>query len=118
MDHVTKLDMDLGRARRLGFHFLKLRAETLIFGMKNAHAAVAAEDFKDLLSRNGLNLIVERVEDERTVVQLLEYNVDFAQGYLFGEPRPLRDVAEANDPRHAPAAPTALPAGLIRRLAG
>jgi cyclic-di-GMP phosphodiesterase TipF (flagellum assembly factor) len=96
-----------------------LRAETLIFGMKNANAAVAAEDFKDLLSRNGLNLIAERVEDERTVVQLLEYNVDFAQGYLFGEPKPLRDVAEANDPRQIPAsAATALPAGLVRRLAG
>jgi cyclic-di-GMP phosphodiesterase TipF (flagellum assembly factor) len=119
MDQMTKLDLDLARARRLGFHFLKLRAETLIFGMKSANATVAAEDFKDLLSRNGLNLIVERVEDERTVVQLLEYNVDFAQGYLFGEPRPLRDVAEANDPRQAPAATvTALPAGLLRRLAG
>jgi cyclic-di-GMP phosphodiesterase, flagellum assembly factor TipF len=119
MDQVSKLDMDLARARRLGFHFLKLRAETLIFGMKSANAAVAAEDFKDHLSRNGLSLIAERVEDERTVVQLLEYNVDFAQGYLFGEPRPLRDVAEANDPRQAPApAVTALPAGLVRRLAG
>jgi cyclic-di-GMP phosphodiesterase TipF (flagellum assembly factor) len=118
MDQVTKLDVDLGRARRLGFHFLKLRAETLIFGMKHANAAVAAEDFKDHLSRNGISLIAERVEDERTVVQLLEYNVDFAQGYLFGEPKPLRDVAEANDPRHAPAAPAALPAGLVRRLAG
>jgi cyclic-di-GMP phosphodiesterase TipF (flagellum assembly factor) len=119
MDQLTKLDLDLARVRRLGFHFLKLRAETLIFGMKSANATVAAEDFKDLLARNGLNLIVERVEDERTVVQLLEYNVDFAQGYLFGEPRPLRDVAEANDPRQAPAATvTALPAGLLRRLAG
>ena len=119
MDQVTKLDVDFARARRLGFHFLKLRAETLISGMKHANAAVAAEDFKDLLSRNGLNLIAERVEDEKTVVQLLEYNVDFGQGYLFGEPRPLRDVAEANDPRHAqPANVTVLPAGLVRRLAG
>jgi cyclic-di-GMP phosphodiesterase TipF (flagellum assembly factor) len=119
MDQVTKLDFDLGRARRLGFHFLKLRAQTLIAGMQNAHAAVAAEDFKDLLSRNGLNLIVERVEDEKTVVQLLEYNIDFAQGYLFGEPRPLRDVAEASDARHAQTSNvTALPAGLVRRLAG
>ena len=41
--------------------------------------------FKKLLLRHGLNLIAERVEDEKTVVQLLDYNVDFAQGYLFGE---------------------------------
>ena len=44
-----------------------------------------------IFSRNGVNLIAERVEDEKTVVQLLEYNVDFGQGYLFGEPA---------DPRH------------------
>ena len=41
--------------------------------------------------RHGLNLIVERVEDEKTVVQLLEYAVDYAQGFLFGEPRAVRE---------------------------
>jgi cyclic-di-GMP phosphodiesterase, flagellum assembly factor TipF len=120
MDQVTRLDFDLAKMKRLGFHFLKLRAGTLLSGMKDAGAAVAAEDFKDHLSRSGIALIVERVEDEKTVVQLLEYNVDFGQGYLFGEPRAIRDIAEANDPR-APAPPpnaTVLPAGLVRRLAG
>jgi cyclic-di-GMP phosphodiesterase TipF (flagellum assembly factor) len=119
MDQVTKLDFDFARARKLGFQFLKLRAQTLISGMKLANAPVAAEDFKDLLARNGLNLIVEQVEDEKTVVQLLEYNVDFGQGYLFGEPRPVRDVAEVNDPRAVqPSNVTELTTGLARRLAG
>jgi cyclic-di-GMP phosphodiesterase TipF (flagellum assembly factor) len=54
---------------------------------------VAAEDFKNLLARHGLNLIAERVEDEKTVLQLLDYAVDFAQGYLFGEPRAVRGDA-------------------------
>jgi cyclic-di-GMP phosphodiesterase TipF (flagellum assembly factor) len=120
MDQVTKLDFDVAKMKRLGFQFLKLRAGTLMSGMKDAGAPVAAEDLKDHLSRSGLALIVERVEDEKTVVQLLEYNVDFGQGYLFGEPRAIRDIAEANDPR-APAPPpnaTVLPAGLARRLAG
>jgi cyclic-di-GMP phosphodiesterase TipF (flagellum assembly factor) len=118
MDQVTRLDVDFARARRLGFQFLKLRADTLISGMMHANAAVAAEDFKDLLARNGLSLIVERIEDEKTVVQLLEYNVALGQGYLFGEPRAIRDVAEINDPRAAqPSKLTVLP-GLARRLAG
>ena len=114
------LDLDFARIKRLGFQFLKVRADTLISGMKDAGAAVAAEDLKDLLSRNGVNLIVERVEHEKTVVQLLEYNVDYGQGYLFGEPRAIREIAEANDPRAAATPPTAalLPEGLARRLAG
>jgi cyclic-di-GMP phosphodiesterase TipF (flagellum assembly factor) len=61
--------------------------------MSGAGAAVAAEDFKKLLSRHGLNLIAERVENEKTVVQLLDYTVDYAQGFLFGEPRAVREEA-------------------------
>ena len=120
MDQVTKLDLDFARVKKLGFQFLKVRAATLISGMKDAGATVAAEDFKNLLSRNGINLIAERVEDEKTVVQLLEYNLDFGQGYLFGEPRAIRDVAEAHDPRAAttPRTATVIPEGLARRLAG
>ena len=121
MDQVTTLDLDFARLRSLGFHFIKVKAETLLSGMRDANAAVAAEDFKDLLARNGINLIVERVEDEKTVVQLLDYNVDYGQGYLFGEPKPIREMAEAHDARTPLASVsnvTFLSNHLARRLAG
>ena len=91
MDHVESLALDFVRLKNLGFRHLKVRANTLMGGMNGAGAAVAAEDFKKLLSRHGLNLIAERVEEEKTVLQLLDFHVDFAQGYLFGEPRAVRD---------------------------
>jgi cyclic-di-GMP phosphodiesterase TipF (flagellum assembly factor) len=91
MDHVETLALDFAKLKGLGFRHVKVRADTLTKGMQSANATVAAEDFKNLLGRHGLNLIAERVEDEKTVVQLLDYNVDFAQGYLFGEPRAVRD---------------------------
>ncbi len=91
MDHVETLAMDFARLKTLGFKHIKVRAEMLTGGMGHAQSSVAAEDLKKLLSRHGLNLIAERVEDEKTVVQLLDYSVDFAQGYLFGEPRPVRE---------------------------
>jgi cyclic-di-GMP phosphodiesterase, flagellum assembly factor TipF len=91
MDHVQTLALDFLRLKAIGFRHLKVRATTMLRGMNNAGAAVAAEDFKKLLTRHGLNLIAERVEDEKTVVQLLEYAVDYAQGYLFGEPRAVRE---------------------------
>jgi cyclic-di-GMP phosphodiesterase TipF (flagellum assembly factor) len=91
MDHVDSLALDFAKLKMLGFRHLKLKASILTDGMGVAQAAVAAEDFKKLLERHGLNLIAERVEDEKTVVQLLDYGVDFAQGYLFGEPRAVRE---------------------------
>ncbi len=93
MDHVETLALDFLRLKAIGFSHIKVRASTLTQGMEGANAAVAAEDFKKLLSRHGLNLIAERVEEEKTVVQLLDYNVDYAQGFLFGEPRAVRDDA-------------------------
>ena len=81
----------------LDFRHIKVRSQTLIHGMLNAQAAVAAEDFKKLLEHHDLNLIAERVEDEKTVVQLLDFDVDSGQGFLFGEPRALRD-----DPLESP----------------
>jgi cyclic-di-GMP phosphodiesterase TipF (flagellum assembly factor) len=91
MDHVSSLALDFAKLKKMGFKHLKVRAHTLAYGMSGANAAVTAEDFKKLVERNGLNLIAERVEDEKTVVQLLDYGVDFAQGYLFGEPRAVRE---------------------------
>ncbi len=91
MDHVTSLALDFVKLKKTGFRHLKVRAHTLAYGMSGAGAAVTAEDLKKLLERNGLNLIAERVEDEKTVVQLLDYGVDYAQGYLFGEPRAVRE---------------------------
>jgi len=108
MDHVETLALDFVKLKAMGFRHLKVRAETLTKGMNDAHAVVAAEDFKKLLERHGINLIAERVEDEKSVVQLLDYAVDFAQGYLFGEPRAVRDDS-FRAPEKEIAAPTVVP---------
>ncbi len=103
MDHTTTLDLDLTRLKTIGFRFIKVRAATLIRGMQDAQAAVTAEDFKKLLARHGLNLIAEHVEDEKTVVQLLDFSVDYAQGYLFGEPRAVREDGTKSSQAPSPA---------------
>jgi cyclic-di-GMP phosphodiesterase TipF (flagellum assembly factor) len=91
MDHVDSLKVDFLRLKAIGFRHIKLRAGMLTRGAGGEASHIAAEDFKKLLTRHGLNLIAERVEDEKTVVQLLDYAVDYAQGYLFGEPRAVRE---------------------------
>ena len=41
----------------------------------------------------GISLIAERIEGETQVVDLLEYDVRFGQGFLFSQPRPVRAEA-------------------------
>jgi cyclic-di-GMP phosphodiesterase TipF (flagellum assembly factor) len=108
MDHIETLALDFAKIKNLGFRHLKVRADILTNGMSTAQSAVAAEDIKLLLARHGLNLIAERVEDEKTVLQLLDYGVDFAQGFLFGEPRAVRDDSlktMEKEPASAPVIP-------------
>jgi cyclic-di-GMP phosphodiesterase TipF (flagellum assembly factor) len=105
MDHVETLALDFAKLKSLGFQHIKVRADMLTNGLKDARANVAAEDLKQLLERHGLNLIAERIEDERTVVQLLDYNVDFAQGFLFGEPRAVKDDQKTLPDTAAPVIP-------------
>lgn len=86
MDHVTDLNLDLAALAERHFDYIKIPAETLLKGAGDIHPA----DLKRAMERHGIDLIVEKVEEERTVVQLLDFDVDYAQGYLFGEPRPAR----------------------------
>jgi cyclic-di-GMP phosphodiesterase TipF (flagellum assembly factor) len=57
------------------------------------HSDIDPEDLADLLARSGVDLIAERVETEATVVDLLDYDVRFGQGFLFSPPRPVRAEA-------------------------
>jgi cyclic-di-GMP phosphodiesterase TipF (flagellum assembly factor) len=85
LDHVESVELDFTKLRKLGFRYIKVRASTLTRG------TTAGTDLKKLVERHGLALIAERVEGEGTARQLLEFGVDFAQGYLFGGPRAVRD---------------------------
>ena len=64
---------------------------------KAAQAPIHAADFKELLNRYDLDLIVEKIETEREVIEMVELDVDYGQGYLFGEPRPVRGSKLADD---------------------
>jgi len=92
MDRVTTLDVDFAAARARNVRYFKVPAGLLLGDAGRAGARVHPADLKELLGRFGLNLIAERVEHERDVVDLLDYNVDYGQGFLFGEPKPIREA--------------------------
>ena len=107
MDHVTDLRLNPRELADRSFRFVKVPATLLLNRAAAAQSDIHAEDLADLLARNGIDLIGERIESESTVVDLLDYDVRFGQGFLFSPPRPVR--AEALQGA-APSSPVASPA--------
>ncbi|HHK73690.1 MAG TPA: EAL domain-containing protein [Rhizobiales bacterium] len=91
LDQVTSLNADFQKLNELGFRYIKLDADILLNRMNEADTWVHTADLADLMQRHGLHLIAEKVETENTVLDLLDFNVDLAQGYLFGKPAQVRD---------------------------
>jgi cyclic-di-GMP phosphodiesterase TipF (flagellum assembly factor) len=91
MDHVVNLDMDMKPLADRGFKFIKVEAATLIDGGKGAGAQIHSADLGALARRHGIGVIVEKIETEHQVVTLLDYQIGLGQGFLFSEPRLVRE---------------------------
>ena len=105
VDQVMNVDLDLDEMQRAGVRFVKVGGERLLTAIDKFEriagmdaGEIAHEDIAGLFARNGIDLIVDRVEEEGTVVEVLEFDVAYGQGHLFGSPRPVKDdVIEAED---------------------
>jgi cyclic-di-GMP phosphodiesterase TipF (flagellum assembly factor) len=93
MDQVTDLRMEPRDLGERGIRYVKVAAPLLLDEARSAGSDIHAADLSDLLGRFGISLIAERIEAETQVVDLLEYDVRFAQGFLFSQPRPVRAEA-------------------------
>jgi cyclic-di-GMP phosphodiesterase TipF (flagellum assembly factor) len=135
IDHVTDLRIEPRELADRGVRFIKVPAALLLDQRSTSVSDIHPSDLSDLLGRFGIDLIAERIEGERAVVDLLDYDVRFGQGFLFAPPRPLRPegasatggappnkAQEPNGPsKSAPLQPPARATGnaaLARRAAG
>jgi cyclic-di-GMP phosphodiesterase, flagellum assembly factor TipF len=108
LDKVLNLDLDLQELQRADVRFLKIAARTLLDELVEVGERLvlrsmpdlAAEDFALLARRYGLEVVAEKVETERQVVDILDLDIRLGQGHLFGEPRAIREavLAESGPP--------------------
>ncbi len=87
MDQVTSLNLDYDDLMRNHIKYVKIEAGTLLNELHNPTTAIAVEDIKRMVDRHGIDLVVEKIEAEPVLLELLDFRIDFGQGYLFGKPR-------------------------------
>lgn len=90
VDNVFDLGVDFRALADLGFRTAKLSAERLLGRDRVTVGDIHLADLSGHLQRQGITLVVDRVEQESQVVDLLDYDVHFAQGFLFSAPRQVR----------------------------
>jgi cyclic-di-GMP phosphodiesterase TipF (flagellum assembly factor) len=109
IDKVTDVGVDLPDLERSGVRYVKIAAHTIIEqivvgGVRPRSAItreVAAADMAAVFQRYGVDLIAERIESEDTVLEVLDLDVPYGQGHLFGAPRAIKEslMEETAPPR-------------------
>jgi cyclic-di-GMP phosphodiesterase TipF (flagellum assembly factor) len=102
LDNVTDLRIEPRDLAERGFRFVKVQSGLLLNRTGVTLSDIHPQDFSGLLSRHGIELIAAKIESEAAVVDLLDYDVKFGQGFLFSPPRPVRPevmqgIADRND---------------------
>lgn len=111
LDKVLNLDLDFQDLARSDVKFIKIAASVLLDELTETDEGMvlrslpdlAAEDFASLTRRYGVDLIAEKVESERQIVDILELDITYGQGHLFGEPKAIKEAVLAETDPPAPA---------------
>lgn len=108
LDKVVDLDIDFQDLARADVRYLKVAAQMMMNELEEQDGKLViaslpdlnAADFASLTRRYGIEVIVEKVEAEKQVAEILDLDIGYGQGNLFGEPRAIRDaiLAEAEPP--------------------
>lgn len=86
MDRVRDRTIDIALLKSRHIRFIKLDAAWLLSEAQSKAGFTRVVHLKKQLDAAGIDLIVEKIEDEATLRELLDFNVAFGQGYLFGKP--------------------------------
>ena len=108
IDNVTDLEIDFADLSRADVEFLKVPADVLLSQVLEVEGRLAlrslrdlqAADFAAMTRRYGVEIVAEKIETERQVIDVLELEIAYGQGHLFGQPRAIRGsvLAETDPP--------------------
>jgi len=93
LDNVSDLALDPTILAQRNFGFVKIDAGLFQGADPEGPWEGSLFQLRRRLADHGIVLILEKIETERQLVELLEFNIELGQGFLFGEPRLSADAA-------------------------
>ncbi len=91
IDQVDNLRLDGAALARQGVRFVKIPARMLLDELRLDTPSIDPRALKDSLDHAGVDLAVDYLESEGDLTELLDFQIDFGQGFLFGEQRIVKD---------------------------
>jgi cyclic-di-GMP phosphodiesterase TipF (flagellum assembly factor) len=89
VDQVTDFNVRPARLASRHVGFVKLDAEATMVKIREEGLDLGA--LRRSSEAHDIEVIVEKVESENDLVELLDFGIEYGQGFLFGEPRLSRD---------------------------
>lgn len=86
MDEIVDMKFNYAKLEARHIRFLKVDSDILLQEMEERGGLRRLKRLKSDLDRLGVDLIVSKIETEKQLVTLLDMNIDYGQGYLFGKP--------------------------------
>jgi len=86
MDRVRNRTIDIGFLKSRNIRFIKMDAGWLIKESRSKTGYARIARLKKQLDAAGIDLVAERIESEAVLRELLDFHIDYGQGYLFGKP--------------------------------
>jgi cyclic-di-GMP phosphodiesterase, flagellum assembly factor TipF len=98
LDKGDGLNFDLPELQQAGVKFVKVNGDRLLEELtpggerpiSSISRDIAPEDVPAVFVRYGVDLIAEKVESEKSVIEILEFEIPYGQGHVFGAPRPIK----------------------------
>ncbi|MBL4805630.1 MAG: EAL domain-containing protein, partial [Alphaproteobacteria bacterium] len=85
LDHVQDLNINIADLQHFKVRFIKIEAAKLLNATSGSAFATMHKN-KRKIEANGIGVIVEKIETEDQIRDLLDFDLHYGQGFLFGKP--------------------------------
>ncbi len=86
LDHVDEIPTDIRYLKTNSINFIKIAAQTMLKNSNSEQGFSKILSHKHNLEVNGIDLIIEKIETKQILLQILDFDLKYGQGFLLGKP--------------------------------